>query len=184
MPVMDGFAATRKIRSDEANDPERRRAPIFALSAAALPHERQKGLDAGVDGYLTKPLDRQQLSDVFSRIARLAAPAAAVDGRAELAQADAEIVAIIGQAYLAQTVLDLAAMRQAVDAGDWSQVARLVHSQKGVVGQFNAIHLEGRLAIFEQQIQTSPAAADFSPIETEIKAFCQCLTAYLDEISA
>ncbi len=70
MPEMDGFEATRRIRTIEAANPQRARALIFALSAAALPHERQRGLDAGVDGYLTKPINSRELGEVLSKIHR------------------------------------------------------------------------------------------------------------------
>ena len=57
MPVMDGLSATRAIR----NDPELRHLPVVALTAGVLPEERQAALDAGVDGFLAKPLDLQHM---------------------------------------------------------------------------------------------------------------------------
>lgn len=57
MPVMDGLSATRAIR----DDPELRHLPVIALTAGVLPEERQAALDAGVDGFLAKPLDLQQM---------------------------------------------------------------------------------------------------------------------------
>jgi PAS domain S-box-containing protein len=57
MPVMDGLSATRAIR----NDPALRHLPVVALTAGVLPEERQAALDAGVDGFLAKPLDLQQM---------------------------------------------------------------------------------------------------------------------------
>jgi CheY-like chemotaxis protein len=57
MPVMDGLTATREIRKD----PALARLPVIALTAGVLPEERQAALDAGVDGFLTKPLDLKQM---------------------------------------------------------------------------------------------------------------------------
>ena len=57
MPVMDGLTATRAIR----NDPGLCHLPVIALTAGVLPEERQAALDAGVDGFLTKPLDLKQM---------------------------------------------------------------------------------------------------------------------------
>jgi PAS domain S-box-containing protein len=60
MPGSDGITATRRIRAIEA---ERgiARTPIIALTANALDEDRDACLAAGMDGFLTKPLDREQL---------------------------------------------------------------------------------------------------------------------------
>ena len=58
MPIMDGYEATRLIRSDEQN----RTLPIIALTANAMHTERARCLDAGMDGFLTKPV---KLDDLF-----------------------------------------------------------------------------------------------------------------------
>ncbi len=68
MPVLGGLDATRQIRAREAADPSRPRTPIHALTAAALPEERESGMAAGVDGYLTKPLNKKELLDLLARI--------------------------------------------------------------------------------------------------------------------
>ncbi len=61
MPVMDGFQATKKIRSME--DHEQEKTPIIALTAHASHRDRQKCFDAGVNEYLTKPIDSLELLD-------------------------------------------------------------------------------------------------------------------------
>jgi PAS domain S-box-containing protein len=66
MPVLDGLAATRAIRAEEA-ERTTRRVPILALTANAQSEDRQACLDAGMDGYLVKPLDRAHLIAAIER---------------------------------------------------------------------------------------------------------------------
>ncbi|MFV0435840.1 MAG: response regulator [Desulfopila sp.] len=83
MPEMDGLEATRKIRSDEKRR-ERKRATIIALTALALHGDREKCLQAGMDDYLPKPIEKKELLDMLSRY--LTCSALVVDGEAESQQ--------------------------------------------------------------------------------------------------
>ena len=64
MPVMDGLTATRAIRAD----PALARIPVLALTAGVMPEERTKALAAGVDDFLTKPLDLQHMVRTLAAI--------------------------------------------------------------------------------------------------------------------
>lgn len=57
LPIIDGYEVCRKLRSI----PAMRRARIIMISAKAMPSERQAGLEAGADDYLTKPFDETEL---------------------------------------------------------------------------------------------------------------------------
>ena len=59
MPEMDGFEATRRIREAESGKAQRSR--IVALTAYAMPGDRERCQRAGMDDYLAKPIDKQQL---------------------------------------------------------------------------------------------------------------------------
>lgn len=66
MPTMDGLEATRLIRAQEKNS--RRHTPIVALTANVMEGDREICLNAGMDGYLAKPVSVSQLSDEISRV--------------------------------------------------------------------------------------------------------------------
>ena len=66
MPDIDGYAATREIRTLERTSSSRR-TRIVALTAQALAEDRNKCLDAGMDDYLTKPIDINQLERVLTQ---------------------------------------------------------------------------------------------------------------------
>lgn len=64
MPEMDGWSAAEKLKSDETT----KFIPLYALSAYTLPSERKRALDAGCDGYLTKPIHMQSFLDAISEV--------------------------------------------------------------------------------------------------------------------
>jgi signal transduction histidine kinase/DNA-binding response OmpR family regulator len=67
MPGLDGLAAARRIRAIEA-ETGGNRTPMMALTANAFAEDRAAALDAGLDGFLVKPLDRAQLLKILAEI--------------------------------------------------------------------------------------------------------------------
>jgi CheY-like chemotaxis protein len=67
MPGLDGIEATRRIREMEART-GRARTPIIALTADVFDSGRQACQDAGMDGFLTKPIDTAELDAMFARL--------------------------------------------------------------------------------------------------------------------
>jgi Amt family ammonium transporter len=77
MPGMDGLEASRCIREREAAMNDQRRIPIIALTADAIQGDRERCLAAGMDGYVSKPINPEELFSAIGALVRTAAPASA-----------------------------------------------------------------------------------------------------------
>ena len=80
MPVMDGVEATEALRRSQRGSG--RHTPIVALTANAMKGDKERYLNCGMDGYLTKPIRRKELTEALQRFA---APARTLDGPVSLA---------------------------------------------------------------------------------------------------
>jgi CheY-like chemotaxis protein len=78
MPVMDGFEATKELRQRGCQ------LPILALTARAMKEDEQQCLDAGMNGYLSKPIDVKLLGEALTRWAGSPPP---VESKAAMARA-------------------------------------------------------------------------------------------------
>jgi signal transduction histidine kinase/CheY-like chemotaxis protein len=137
MPGTDGFTATRTIRATETGS---RRVPIIAMTASAVDGERDKCLAAGMDDFLTKPVDGEKLEAVLrDHVADKAGaepPAELLDvGRlTELDGMGERAVALVDRAV--RNFVDgfpgtVKALRGAVGSADAGEVRRLTHKLRG-----------------------------------------------------
>lgn len=72
MPVLDGIETTKIIRKNE--EKTGRHVPIIALTARAMQEDRKRCIDAGMDGYVAKPIDRKKLFEEITSIFRKGKP--------------------------------------------------------------------------------------------------------------
>ena len=64
LPVIDGWEVTRRLKAD----PETAAIPIIALTAHAMTSDRDKALEAGCDGYETKPVELPRLLEAMEKL--------------------------------------------------------------------------------------------------------------------
>ncbi len=67
MPILDGYSATRMIRKQELEKADGFRLPIIAMTANAMMGDRKKCINAGMDDYLSKPVNRRKLLTVLEK---------------------------------------------------------------------------------------------------------------------
>jgi len=166
MPVMDGYAASRLWRRHE-DASGLGHLPIIAMTANAMAGDREKCLAAGMDEYLSKPLDRHLLARTLARWLAAApavesdtggsAPAAAAamppaEPAVHAAALDAEIVTdlidIMGDGfpelvriYLEETPRRVAQLRDAAADGDAERIAACAHTLKSSSANLGATTL-------------------------------------------
>ena len=68
MPVMNGYEATEAIRMMDGGSSSRSSVPIIGVSANAYEVDREKALASGMDAYLAKPVDIEELVSVLSQV--------------------------------------------------------------------------------------------------------------------
>ncbi|HKJ02523.1 MAG TPA: response regulator, partial [Longimicrobiales bacterium] len=134
MPEMDGLTATRRIR--ESDDDAVRRLPIIAMTAHAMAGDRERFLAAGMDDYVSKPIDPTELFDAMARVLT-GGPSSA--GRAVFDRdvalhhvgGDPEILRQLMEMFLDQAAARMAAVEGALGAGDGTQLEHQAHALKG-----------------------------------------------------
>jgi HPt (histidine-containing phosphotransfer) domain-containing protein len=155
MPVMDGLEATRRIRELEEGGPKR--TPIVALTANAMMGTLERCLEAGMDDYLTKPLDISRLQDVLDRFMGRAdgeqAPAAASSAAApsadnairarlvDVSGDDEEFMIELVSAFLSGGESTVQELRAAVQLGDAAAIGRAAHKLKGAAANLHVNNL-------------------------------------------
>jgi signal transduction histidine kinase/DNA-binding response OmpR family regulator/ligand-binding sensor domain-containing protein len=157
MPEMDGFEATAEIRRQES---PARRTPIIAMTASALPEDRARCLEVGMDDYLTKPLHRHELSAVLerwltgtSRAAESVATGEPDSPRAfkpsplepqalrnlhHLGETNQSFLSELIDIFTQESVERLARLREAAVNGDLKVVQQIAHTQRGACLNFGA----------------------------------------------
>jgi PAS domain S-box-containing protein len=156
MPEMGGFEATAAIRQKEHQDRSgtprpRRHLPVIAMTAHAMKGDRERCLEAGMDGYISKPIQATELYSALETLvqasAETPAPAGSEgNGAAETSWSEAlarvggdrDLLRELVQVFLDEIPALLEKLRQALAGRDAPGVQRLAHTVKGSMGQFGA----------------------------------------------
>jgi two-component system sensor histidine kinase/response regulator len=144
MPEMGGFEATAAIRAAEADRGSR--LPIVAMTAHAMKGDRERCLAAGMDEYITKPLDPKQLCAIVERMAEgrpsavateVAVPDVSMQVLARVG-GDRQLLAEISRLFVDDAPRHLERIRHALDVRDAEALRRAAHGLKGAAANFDA----------------------------------------------
>jgi CheY-like chemotaxis protein len=177
MPEMGGLEATAEIRQREQKTGGHLR--IVAMTAHVMTGDRERCLAAGMDGYLSKPIDRQMLFAVVEQgQSGTAAPARAPAAVASLDRAammrrlggDLELLADVTSLFLEDCPMRVAAIKAAIDARDADGLRAAAHALKGVAANLSATGLFEAAQILERlgaESRLEPAEAAWRRLSTE-----------------
>jgi CheY-like chemotaxis protein len=162
MPLMDGFEATGAVRRQEQN--RARRTPIIAMTAHALAEDRERCLAAGMDDYISKPINEGILVETIQRWLIPAKVVSAIREEPSKASSPGERIQVSAKAglkdliprYLANRKGDLAALAEAVKKGDLPKAMSIGHGMKGSGGGYGF----PRITEIGQSIERYAAAHD------------------------
>ena len=148
MPEIDGFEATKRIRALGGTDSE---IPIIALTAHAMKGDRERCLEAGMNGYVAKPIQPELL---YSEIARVQGQGSVAsegptvpDGQRILdredlmsrLQGDLELLSDVVDIFQNELPTHLRELKEGVDAGDEKRIRETAHRLKGAGGNLSSI---------------------------------------------
>ena len=185
MPEMDGYELTARIRAEE---PAGQRIPIVAVTANAMRGEARRCIDAGMDDFVTKPVQVDVLRRVLARWLQAGelgpSPAVAAPAGTALAVFDPQVLpGLIGDDaalieefladYRASARATAAGLQRACAAGDWAQVGQLAHRLKSSSRSVGAMQLGESCAALEQ----AGRDADGGRIEGLMRDFVAALDA-------
>jgi two-component system, sensor histidine kinase and response regulator len=192
MPEMDGLEATAAIRAREKSTG--RHTPIVAMTAHAMKGDRQRCLEAGMDGYIAKPI---RSVDLFATIEEALghAPAAApehvprpeegvLDWSVALSavNGDRQLLREIILAFLEEGPRLIKEIRAAVAAGDADALRRAAHTLKGSMRYFGASRsfdraYELETLAYRKQLDEAPTRA--AELEIEVGRLIPALEAFV-----
>ena len=171
MPVMDGLAATRRIRAWEVAN-GRAPTPIIALTASALKGDRERCLAAGCTAYLTKPIKQEVLLQAIRDISM--ATHSLPTAEAAIESVDSRIAAR-APLFLRNTRQNAILLQDAVNRSDFEAAVILGHRMSGAGGMFGFQRITELGAAIEQAAGKSDAVV--------VTGLVQNLVCYLDLVS-
>lgn len=194
MPELNGYDAAREIRKWEADHEPKKSVRIIALTAAALPGVREDCLKAGMDGYLVKPVDMNELQKTLELPDGIAIepmePTERIDDRLTVRQALESLAKDIGREDVAGLIQEsveeiprqIAELAQAIQREPREKVARYAHTLAGSCLPLGLIRI-GTLARELENLAPQGKADDLTRLAETIAAGFADIIAELSKVA-
>ena len=182
MPEMDGLDATRAIREKEKIDGTH--LLIYAMTAHAMKGDRERCLEAGMDGYLTKPI---RFSDVEQTLAGIDSEATMINvdipatadtwNKTETIErlgGDEELLRELVEIFVAESPKLLSKLQKAVSSSNSEELMRAAHSIRGeltCLGAVAAANTAQKLEGMGRNRELAGASEALTNFESDLKAF-------------
>jgi len=182
MPEMDGMEATATIRAQEKTLGSH--IPIIGVTAHAMKGDRERCLEGGMDGYVSKPIRPDALFSELERLVPIFAPqrtktanstagadtttALVLDRNALLdrVEGDMELLSDIIELFKDDSVRQIAAIREAIGKKEAETAKRAAHTLKGTCGNLGA----PEAAATALELEKLAAAQDFASAESKLRS--------------
>ncbi|MBC7658259.1 MAG: response regulator [Chitinophagaceae bacterium] len=145
MPILSGTEVTKRIRKMPIKQPT-----IVAITADATPSEKERCLKSGMDSFLSKPLAHDALEELLKRVYAESCEASFDSDSIRAKFKDMETVLVdILEAYFESYPNNKNEIEAALSANDSSLCASVLHGLRGMISNFQSIHIIDRLFSLE-----------------------------------
>ncbi|MBD3181039.1 MEKHLA domain-containing protein [Candidatus Poribacteria bacterium] len=177
MPEMDGFEATRIIREREKSTGTH--TPIIAMTAYAIKGDREKCLEAGMDGYISKPFKGKDVMDTIKEFTKDDSNNTKPDKEIfDISEAldragdDEELLLTVTEIFLEEKPNMLSDIRKAIDQNDGEGLRHAAHTLKGSAGNISAKGVSQAALVLEnmgRENDFGEAEDAYAKLESELK---------------
>lgn len=190
MPEMDGLEATAAIRQREQLTG--RHVAIIALTANAMKGDRQRCLDAGMDGYISKPIEPHELFSTLEQISAMSNSAVEINlhepfcvaQALDLLDGDADILLELIDIFEKTSPAVVSRMSECLKQGDAVGVCQAGHNLKGaaaVLGARKVVDLAAAMEAHGADARLSDSLQTFELLQSEMDELLEALATFHQE---